>query len=1207
LDGGGECGALMRAHDWSQSPMGEPASWAVSLKTLVGVMLNSAQPMCVVGGDERTIVYNDAYATLLEHRHPTAMGRPMAQVWWDIMDVVTPLLDRAYAGVSTTTDDMKFKMADAEGHRHERHFSFSYTPVREGDTVVGMFCACQEITEQLTTQQMRASERAKLLAMFDQAPGFMAILEGPDHRIAYANATYIERMGGRDAIGRTVAEAIPEAEEQGFIALFDKVYSSGEALRLEAARFVARLPDGSEEEQYVDVAYQPLKDACGEVSGIFIEGYSVTDRVKAEAEADARRARLESVMLAAPAAIYVSDRKQRRMVFANQGMTKLLGYSPEEICALPSGGVSDLFHPDHAHEAKRLMAEAESAVDGAVVDGQYRIRTKDGRYLWMRDRVTVLSRAPDGSVAQVLGVAVDIGEQISAEQALAARSRELEQIMSAAPAAIWIGRSSEGGAIEANAMGHRILGLDDDAPMGVEGPPAGSFTNGRFVHPDGRVFAAKQFPLARAMAGERIEGLEVEVAYESAPSRHLLINAQPFGEEKKGGAVAIGVEITERRRLEEELRALNADLAARVEEAVAERSIFANIIDETDAFVQVAATDFTYLAVNKASANQFARLFGIEPKAGDNFLEVLDKWPEHRDHARALWARAFAGESFTEVREFALRGMDRRSFESRFRPLRDAEGKVIAAYQFVTEITDRVRNEARLRTIFDTSFQFQGLVDLEGTLLEANRTSLEAIGSDAEGVIGKKVWDTAWFAGTEDLPKAVRLAVKSVIATKQSYTQETTLNLLGKERRFNISIRPMLGENGDVVGLITEATETTALRAAEAALMQAQKLEGMGQLTGGVAHDFNNLLTIILGGLDIIGRQLPALGASPAAERAARARDMAAEGAQRAAILTSRLLAFSRQQPLDPKPVDTNRLIAGTGELLHRTLGVQIALETVLAGGLWRIHTDANQLENSLLNLALNARDAMPSGGKLTIETANCYLDEAYVAGILEPVEPGQYVMIAVTDTGLGMSKSTQEKAFEPFFTTKEVGKGTGLGLSQVYGFVRQSAGHIRIYSELGEGTTVKIYLPRQHGGEEAPEPRTLPRASPRALGDELILVVEDDAALRAHVVQILAELGYHVAEAADGRAALAIVGERDDIDLLFTDIVMPGGLNGRELADQAQRLRPDLKVLFMTGYTRNAVVHHGRLDAGVHLIGKPFSFDALAVKIRALLDDESS
>jgi PAS domain S-box-containing protein len=390
---------------------------------------------------------------------------------------------------------------------------------------------------------------------------------------------------------------------------------------------------------------------------------------------------------------------------------------------------------------------------------------------------------------------------------------------------------------------------------------------------------------------------------------------------------------------------------------------------------------------------------------------------------------------------------------------------------------------------------------------------------------------------------------------------------------------------------------------AEELLRQAQKMEAVGQLTGGIAHDFNNLLTIVIGGLDMVGRQIPALGATAAAERIARAKDMALQGVQRAVTLTNRLLAFSRQQPLAPKPIDANKLVSVTCEFLRRTLGETVSLETALAAGLWRAHADPHQLENALLNLTLNARDAMPEGGKVTIETANCYLDESYVSSIPEPVDVGQYVMIAVADTGTGMDPITVERAFEPFFTTKEVGRGTGLGLSQVYGFVRQSAGHVKVYSELDEGTTVKIYLPRYVGAEEHVEDAEQSQAANGAIGTETILVVEDDDALRSYTVETLAELGYRVLPATNGAAALEILDSGNDIDLLFTDVVMPGGLNGRQLADEAVRRRPGLKVLFTTGYTRNAIVHHGRLDPGVEMVGKPFSSDELIRKVRAILD----
>jgi PAS domain S-box-containing protein len=397
--------------------------------------------------------------------------------------------------------------------------------------------------------------------------------------------------------------------------------------------------------------------------------------------------------------------------------------------------------------------------------------------------------------------------------------------------------------------------------------------------------------------------------------------------------------------------------------------------------------------------------------------------------------------------------------------------------------------------------------------------------------------------------------------------------------------------------------ENEARLKAEALLRQSQKMEAVGQLTGGIAHDFNNLLTLVLGGLDMIGQQVKMMPASAAVSRISRAHDMALQGARRAVGLTDRLLAFSRQQPLSPKAIDVNKLVASLTEFLQRTLGETVALETVLAAGLWRAFADPHALENAILNLALNARDAINEHGKVTIETANCYLDESYVSNLSEPVAPGQYVMIAVADTGIGMDKATVERAFEPFFTTKEAGKGTGLGLSQVYGFVRQSSGNVKIYSEVGEGTTVKIYLPRIQGGEAhqadgdlAPEPETLS-------GAESILVLEDDDTLRNYTVEILKEFGYRVLGAPNSVVALEILQRENDIDLLFTDVVLSSGMNGRQVADQAKKRRPELKVLFTTGYTRNAIVHHGRLDAGVELIGKPYSPAELAAKIRSVLD----
>ena len=383
---------------------------------------------------------------------------------------------------------------------------------------------------------------------------------------------------------------------------------------------------------------------------------------------------------------------------------------------------------------------------------------------------------------------------------------------------------------------------------------------------------------------------------------------------------------------------------------------------------------------------------------------------------------------------------------------------------------------------------------------------------------------------------------------------------------------------------------------AEQALRQSQKMEAVGQLTGGVAHDFNNLLTIIIGNLGIAKRGV-------VEARAERALNNALVGAERAAQLTQRLLAFSRRQPLNPRVLDVNKLILSISDLLVRTLGENIQLETIGSAGLWKIEADASELEATLLNLALNARDAMPEGGKLTIETSNAYLDEVYCLQH-DGVAPGQYVLISVSDSGAGMSAETIERAFEPFFTTKEAGKGTGLGLSQVYGFMKQSGGHIKIYSEPGEGTTIKLYLPRRDG-DEADTSVAEPEGSEHGRG-ETVLIVEDDEGVRQYAAEILRDLNYQVIEAKDSAAALRLLDADKKFDLLLTDVVLPGK-NGRELATEVENRRPGTKIVFMTGYSRNAIVHHGRLDPGTELIPKPLTERALARKIRQVLDGRPS
>ena len=572
------------------------------------------------------------------------------------------------------------------------------------------------------------------------------------------------------------------------------------------------------------------------------------------------------------------------------------------------------------------------------------------------------------------------------------------------------------------------------------------------------------------------------------------------------------------------------------------------------------------------------------------------------------------------------------SFEARFRRA-DGEWRLMHAscnpreagpagflgyVGLASDITDQRAAEARLRES-ETRYRIALSAGSLGAWSWDAATDVVTLSEEAAALFGLEPgplarWtDLATLIAGEDAGRTAETIANS-IRTRSDYSIEYRVRRPeGGSTWVNTVARPICDAEGQVTGMVGAVGDVTARREAEAklrelnetleqrvaeevarrseaeeALRQAQKMETLGQLTGGVAHDFNNLLQIVRGNLEILARNLP-----DEPERLRRATDNALRGTERAAVLTQRLLAFSRRQPLAPKPLDLNKLVANMSDLLHRTLGETIAVETRLTGGLWRIEADPNQLENSILNLAVNARDAMDGGGKLVIETANARDDDG-----------AQHVVLRVVDTGTGMDAATVERAFEPFFTTKDVGKGTGLGLSMVYGFVRQSGGEVRIASEPGRGTSVEMHFPRLPASEAQAEGREDEAPLPAAGRDERILVCEDDEDVRAYSVEVLRELGYEVLEAADGAAALALLdGGGARVDLLFTDVVLPGGITGEIVAERARAIQPDLPVLFTTGYAREAISNAGRLDPEVELLPKPFTYADLATRVRQLLD----
>jgi PAS domain S-box-containing protein len=506
-------------------------------------------------------------------------------------------------------------------------------------------------------------------------------------------------------------------------------------------------------------------------------------------------------------------------------------------------------------------------------------------------------------------------------------------------------------------------------------------------------------------------------------------------------------------------------------------------------------------------------------------------------------------------------------------------------------------NESRFQLFIDAVTDYAiFMLDPSGIVSSWNSGAKRIKGYTSDEVIGRHF---SLFYIPEDLERDVPGQALKIAAEHGRFEAEGwRIRKDGSRFWANVVIDAVRDAGGALLGFakitrdLTERVE--ALRQIEEArqqLAQSQKLEAIGHLTGGVAHDFNNLLQIITANLDLLikrpdNREL-------VLKRAA----SALEGAHRAARLTRQLLAFARRQPLAPEVFNPARLVTDMTELLRRTLGEMVEVELVTAGGLWNTLLDRNQLESAIINLALNAKDAMPGGGKLTIEIGNAYLDDEYSARHAE-VTPGQYVLLGVSDTGTGMLPETMERAFEPFFTTKAEGQGTGLGLSQVYGFIKQSGGHVKIYSEPRRGTTVKLYLPRVR--QAAPEDVVTIPAATDGHG-ERVLVVEDEDAVRESVLQMLADLGYRAVSASDATEALAIL-RTGPVDLLFTDVVIPGPIGSRELAHKAQELHPGLAVLYTSGYTQNAIIHHGRLDEGVMLLSKPYQLDALARKIRLAL-----
>jgi PAS domain S-box-containing protein len=900
-----------------------------------------------------------------------------------------------------------------------------------------------------------------LTELFEQTPSFTALLRGSEHRIELANPGYLRLLGRRDVVGRTIAEVLPHAAAEGQVELLNQVLRSGGPHAANGVRFEMRTAAGGPtHERYIDFVYQPIKDGAGAVTGILVEGTDVTSRVLTEVALRESEARFLEVADATPALIWVSD-VTKKCIWFNKPWLQFTGRSMEQDVG--AGWVEGV----HPEDIDACVAVYNDAFDRhEPYRTEYRRKRRDGE--WRVLDATGVPRFAGGALVGFIGSCIDVTDQRAATRALSESEEQLRLATEAAEVGLWdldVGSDTLYWPPRVKAM----FGISADVPISMVDYYGG-------LHPDDReatisAFAAALDPVQRALydVEYRTVGKEDDVVrWVAAKGRAL------FKGDRCWRVIGTAIDITARKAAEEKLRELNENLEQRVAAALAERKVLVDIVESTDALIQVLDLNFCIMAINRATADAFERIFGLRPKVGDNLLSLLDDRPEHRDTVKKHWGRALAGEEFTVVDEFGDLTLDRRFYEIKFNALRDRHGELVGAFQFVYDVTERIRDQARL----------------------------------AE---------------------------------------------------------------------------------AEAHLRQAQKIDALGQLTGGVAHDFNNLLMVISGGLSLIERGTDA-------SRRERIIAGMRQAAERGASLSRQLLAFARRQPLKPEPLDLSRQIDGMRDLLDRTLRGDVQVKTELADALWPIKVDRAELELVMLNLCVNARDAMPSGGVITVRARNAPM-------VRDGDLVGDFVALTIEDTGTGMSAEVLTHIFEPFFTTKGIGEGSGLGLPQVYGFAQQSGGAVRVASTVGSGTTVTLFLPRT---DESPAHLksgatdiTGGAARPTVVGS--VLLVEDDDEVATLVTEMLQELGYRVTRAASAESALGALANERHVDLVLSDIMMPGSMNGLGLARELKLRRPGLPVLLTSGYA--GAVIDGAQDENIGVLRKPYDIGELDTALREAVE----
>ncbi|AHE57199.1 hypothetical protein NX02_28085 [Sphingomonas sanxanigenens DSM 19645 = NX02] len=1196
LADGGILGDRIANFDWSATALGPIDGWPASLRHTVGLMLRSRVPMVLLWGAAGIMIYNDAYADFAGGRDAGLLGAEVRTGWREVADFNDHVMKVGLSGGTLSYKNQPLTL-DRNGRPEQVWMDLDYSPVPGDDgTPAGVIAIVVETTE--THNAHRALEASETRLRFLDELGKAA----SGTRDADAILTIATRMTGAHLGVSVCAYADMDEDEDGFTIRGDWHAAGARSIvgRYRLADFgtlaVTELGAGRplivndnrrELAPHEAATFQALgitaticmplvkqgrltalmaihdreartwtDDELTTIREVTERCWAHVERIRAEELLREREAQNRQILDSASDYAIIATDLDGRVMLWNRGAEQMLGWTEAEMIDVDLDRVSV-----EGWGPTRALALAEGRAGGE----QWQ-RRRSGERFRAYGETTPLRSDCDGAVGFVT-VLSDRTDEHRRRAALRATEDQLRRAQEAGGVGLF-SVDIANDMVTATPEFCRIFGFDPCGQLPTAALEA------LIVPDDADMVSSSQGRRAATSP------LDVEYRIRRADDGEIRLIARR-GEYEYDDAglpvrmVGIVQDITERRRVQLALHRSEAGFGA-LAQSMPNQVWTATADGRLDWF----------------NAQVYA-YSGIPPGELDAERWMALVHEDDRASTTARWNAAVASASTFET-EFRVRDSAGayRWYLSRALPLRDPQGAVSGWIGTNTDIHAQklaeVAHAQERDRLWALSQDLLLVCDIEGMIVAVNPSIRRMLGWDEAEMVGRPL---SSFVHPDDLP-ATAAELASLAGGGSTLAFENRYRTRDGDYRLLAWTAVPDGSRIHAVG-----RDITEQRQVEEALRQSQKMEAVGQLTGGIAHDFNNLLQGITGSLDLMRNRI-SQGRTGDLERFLTG---AMSSAQRAAALTHRLLAFSRRQPLDPRPVKANPLIASMEDLLRRTLGERIELEMVMAGGLWLTRCDANQLESAILNLAINARDAMPDGGRLTVETCNAHLDSAYAARQRD-VKPGQYVCVCVTDTGTGMSQDVIAKAFEPFFTTKPLGQGTGLGLSMIYGFARQSEGYARIYSEVGKGTTVKLYLPRWRGaaeGDEVEPAMTVPGAE----DGETVLVVEDEAVVRGLIVDVLGELGYNAIEAADGPRGLEILQSRQRIDLLITDIGLPG-LNGRQVADGGRAIRPGLKILFMTGYAENAALASGFLEPGMAMITKPFAMDVLANRIREIIEE---